>query len=418
MICTYIYQRGKQKGEQCNNTLSNTSDTFCSKHSKMSNKSNTEGGKKVTIGGDEPIREKILGTPTSFENKKIMLKHYTNLRRVEPSSTEYYKNMIYLDTALAYPWNRTHDITRTLQKTDIKTFLGYIKMRFDNEIYGMDHVKAEILNHVCKMITNPNSKRNNIALYGAAGVGKSKFIKILSDVLGLPLKVISLGGVKDVSFFLGHGYVYVESGPGKIIQNIIDAKVSNPILYFDELDKVSESPNGKDIHAFLSYLTDPTQNTEFTDHYFYGIKFDLSRVFYVFTFNDLSKIDRVLLDRLNIIYIPTPCSEEICTILEEYCIPEIKTNIGITLPITLNRSQISKIVNLYRGNFDHTVSSGIREYYRIIEKIFLYINKDILMETINFGTELPEHQLNDYLQFIQNQTQITKEIEHLYHMYV
>jgi len=243
----------------------------------------------------------------------------------------------------------------------------------------MESVKNEIINVVCKFITNPHSNRNNIALYGPAGVGKSKFIKILSDILQLPMKTISLGGIKDSSFFLGHGYVYVESGPGKILQNVIDSKISNPILYFDELDKVSETDNGKDIFSFLCYLTDPTQNTTFTDHYFYGMHFDLSKIFYVFTFNDINKIDKILLDRLNIIKIDCPSDNDIIDIIEKHCIPEIVTNIGINYKISFRKDNIQNIINYCKESFDKSITSGIREYYRIIEKIILELNKTILL---------------------------------------
>jgi ATP-dependent Lon protease len=263
----------------------------------------------------------------------------------------------------------------------------------DSEISGMDNVKNEILNIVCKLITNPRSTRNNIALHGAAGVGKSKFIKVLADTLGIPMKTISLGGIKDSSFFLGHGYVYVESGPGKIIQNVIDSKISNPIIYFDELDKVSETENGKDIYSFLSYITDYTQNTEFTDHYFYGMKFNLSKVFYVFTFNDIEKIDKILLDRLNIIHVQTPSDNEICHILQKHSIPEIMENVGIQRNIHMDSSQLQTIIRRYGDVVNKSVSSGIREYYRILEKVFLQLNKDIL--TGDIGTDGRDIRITD-----------------------
>lgn len=408
--CVYIYKKGKLKDIQCNNQCQNGD--LCPKHIP----------KKIKIDkSEEPLKDKIMSLPTTTDNKRVILRHYTNMKRLDSSSTEYYKNYMFVNTAISYPWTKTFDINNLMKNTSIKTFLYYLKLRFDQEIYGMDDVKNEIINYVCKMFTNPNSTRNNIALYGAAGVGKSKFIKVLSDILGLPLKIISLGGVKDSSFFLGHGYVYVESGPGKILQNIIDAKVSNPILYFDELDKVSETANGKDVYSFMSYLTDPTQNCNFTDHYFYDMKFDLSKVFYVFTFNDISKIDKVLLDRLNIIHIRTPTQEEICTILQNYCIKEIKSNIGISHHITLTSNQIKKIINIFKHNFDSSVSSGVREYYRIIEKVFLYINKDILMETIDINKTtqyITDIQLEYYLSFIQNQNLIHDNIQHIQHMYI
>ena len=391
--CKYILKKGKRKGKNCSN---NCTTDFCSIHTVAKPIVKIiPTSKKLTA--EETLKEKIMSLNTSYDNKIIILKHWTNLKRLDSHSIEYYKNQVYIDLALLYPWNNYFDIHTFLKKSElsVKNFLIHLKSRLDAEIYGMDNVKNDILNIVCKMITNPNGTRNNIALHGVAGVGKSKFIKVLSETLGLSMKTIPLGGVKDSSFFLGHNYVYVESGPGKVIQNILDSRICNPILYFDELDKISESDNGKDIYSFLMYLTDPTQNYEFTDHYFYGMKFDLSRVFFVFTFNNIEKIDKILLDRLNIIHVDSPSQSETLDIIQKYCIPEIIQNIGINKKINISNDKLQTLVTFYNNFIDKSVSSGIREYYRGIEKILLEINKDIQLEiisshsdTINIDDEL------------------------------
>jgi ATP-dependent Lon protease len=398
--CTYIFKKGTKKNEACNE-LCHLQSKFCKKHlDKTKNVKNKSISKKdlpktiIHINKivnkrlqEDSIREKILDLPTNDTNKSVIFKHYNNMKRTDSNSTEYYKNQLFVDMSLSYPWSKYYNINNTINETNTNEFLKQIKTRFDNEIHGMDSVKNEILNVVCKFITNPTSNRNNIALYGPAGVGKSKFIKVLSDILGLPMKTISLGGIKDSSFFLGHGYVYVESGPGKILQNIIDSKIENPIMYFDELDKVSETDNGKDIFSFLCYLTDPTQNNNFSDHYFYGMHFDLSKVFYVFTFNDINKIDNILLDRLNIIKVISPKDEEIIKILQYHCIPEIVKNIGIPKQILFNNESINYIINFCKSSINKSITSGIREYYRIIEKILLELNKDILMNNNTTNTD-------------------------------
>uniref|UniRef100_A0A6C0H6X8 ATPase AAA-type core domain-containing protein n=1 Tax=viral metagenome TaxID=1070528 RepID=A0A6C0H6X8_9ZZZZ len=403
--------------------MCNLKSSFCTKHERQL-KQEVQTTTIIRINDrsslEENVKNKILSLQTSSENKTVILKHYHNMKRLEPNSTEYYKNQIFVDLSLSYPWSKTFDINTFLEGTNVKSFVYYLKTMFDQHIYGMENVKNEIINIVCKLITNPNSKRNNLALCGNAGIGKSKFIKVLAEVLGIPLKIISLGGIKDSSFFLGHGYVYVESGPGKILQNIIDAKISNPIVYFDELDKVSETEHGKDIHSFMSYLTDPTQNTEFTDHYFYGMKFDLSKVFYVFTFNDISKIDKVLLDRLNVIHVNTPSTKEINVILQKYCIPDILNNIGMYKHIEFTPEHIDCIIRTFENNFDKQVSSGIREYYRILEKILLEINKDILLDNFTKNPRLDDESFHHYLNIIKNQANTLQHtnLSHIQHMYV
>jgi ATP-dependent Lon protease len=372
--CTYIFKRGKNKGQKC-------SMVSCKLHLQEE-----EGLIKKIVNNElwvpSVIKQKILDLNTDTDNKTVIMKHYQNLLKLDTSTSEYYKNKLFVEYALSVPWNNYYSIHERIKDESIKTFIDNIRTQFDKHIYGMENVKNEVINYVCKFISNPFSQKNNIALYGSAGVCKTKFIKILSDVLKLPVKILSLGGAKDSSYFLGHNFTYVESTHGMIIQSIIDSKVMNPILYFDELDKISVSDTGKDIYSVLSNLTDPTVNSTFTDHYFRGINFDLSKVFYVFTFNDISKIDKVLLDRLNVIYVETPNKKERATILENFCLPEIINNIGIKSKITFDKECFEKLVNHTDKTIDIKVSSGIRESIRILEKILLEMNKEILCETI------------------------------------
>lgn len=415
--CDYIFKKGNKKGIKCINInckihtnyvyVKNTSNmkllsssdnknivTEVSPPSSSNNKNiviNPEtisalNVKKVmtSISNESfSLENKILNLDTSIENKAVIVKHAKVLKKLDFTSSEYYKNQLFVENAMSIPWNKYYNISEIYNdEKDIETFLKNIKAEFDKEIYGMENIKNEIINHVCKLITNPKNKKNSLALYGSAGVCKTKFIKVLSKVLNIPLKVISLGGIKDSGYFLGHNFTYVESNYGAIIGGIVDSKIMNPILYFDELDKVSQSDTGKDIYSVLSNLTDPTINSNFTDHYFRGMLFDLSKVFYIFTFNDINKIDKVLLDRLNIIYIQTPTSEEKCKIIKNFCVKDIIENIGIKAKIEFEPECFKKLVNHVDKVVDHKVSSGIRECIRILEKILLQINKEILLKEI------------------------------------
>lgn len=402
-FCDYIYKKGDKKGLKCNvmNCILHV------KNSKTMVPMNLPPTPdKILIQLPQPVpvqqamiseiekliktklitadlasmKQKILDLETDIDNKTILMKHYLTLRKLDPTSTEYYKNQHFIESALNIKWNRYFNIHDSLQERSAKQFINAIQTEFDKQIFGMENVKNEIINYVCKFITNPDTQKNNIALYGSAGVCKTKFIKILSQVLNLPMKVISLGGVKDSSYFLGHNFTYVESNYGAIIQSIIDTKIMNPILYFDELDKISVSDTGKDIYSVLSNLTDPTVNNTFTDHYFRGLTFDLSRVFYVFTFNDISKIDKVLLDRLNIIHVETPSKQDRCKILSNYCLKDLIDNIKLPCNITFDERCYMDIVKYVEKQIDLKVSSGIRESIRVLEKILLEINKEILCE--------------------------------------
>jgi ATP-dependent Lon protease len=369
--CQYVFKKGQKKGILCNKFS-------CELHKEIQNYLPPQ----IELKPEENIKQKILNLETNIENKTVIMKHYQNLQKLDPSTSEYYKNQLFIDKALSVPWNKWFNLQEQLimmTRASTKTFIDNIKNEFDKEIYGMENVKNEIINYICKFITNPYSQKNNIALYGPAGVCKTKFIKILSKILGMPLKIISLGGVKDSNFLLGNGYVYVESNCGAIIDSVIESQVMNPILYFDELDKVSNTDYGQDIYSVLCNVTDHTINSKFSDHYFRGIHFDLSKIFYIFTFNDITKINKVLLDRLNVIYVENPSNKDKVKILEKHCLPEIILNIGLQNNIIFDQECYEKIINYTQRQIDKNVSSGIRECVRILEKILLEINKEILL---------------------------------------
>lgn len=415
--CKYIFKKGDKKGKYCD-TIDCILHKLKKPHKEIktpneikktetqeileNKKSDLEQIIKKQILTNDNIKLKILTLNTNIENKTVIMKHYHSLCKLDTNTTEYYKHRSYVDSALNVPWDKYYNIkdhikgnTENLQSILVKDFIMSIKKEFDKYIYGMDNVKNEIINYICKFISNPDSQKNNLALYGSAGVCKTKFVKILSQILNLPVKIIPLGGVKDSSFFMGHNFTYVESNYGIIMQSIIDSKIMNPILYFDELDKVSQADTGKDIYSVLSNLTDNTVNTTFTDHYFRGMKFDLSKVFYIFTFNDISKIDKVLLDRLNVIYVETPSKKDRAKILSEYCLNDIIKNIGMK-SINFVPECFIHLVNYVDSVIDTKISSGVRESIRILEKILLEINKEILCE-INTTTTLKLVNFNQYL---------------------
>jgi ATP-dependent Lon protease len=409
--CTYIFQKGIKKGKICGkiNCQLHKNKQEQKQESKTipinlqkpqsvdvnTEKYNNEIEKivKRKLTQEESIKQQILELSTSIDNKTTIMKMLLNIKKLDINTTEYYKNKLYIDQALLIPWNKYYNIRSNIgiiedyitldehihNKILIKNFIEKVKQELDKDIYGMENIKNEIINYVCKFITNPTSHKNILALYGAAGVCKTKFIKILSKVLNLPIKIISLGGMRDSSYLLGHSQTYQDSKCGIIIQSIIESKIMNPILYFDELDKISNGEYGQDIHSVLCNLTDSTINSNFKDRYFSNLSIDLSKVFYIFTFNDISKINKVLLDRLNIIYVENPSKQEKIIILKNYCMSEIQENIGIRLNIQFTDDCYRMVIDYTDKYVNLNVSSGIRESVRILEKIMLEINKEILL---------------------------------------
>lgn len=428
MECKYVFKKGSRKGKVCGEmncqlhhlitppkpsssnssqqpkvvtvsvTIPQSQDNSKKELEKLAEKkAEIEKSVKKRLMNEENVKQKILDLDTCIDNKTSIMKQFLNIKKLDINTSEYYKNQLYIDQALLIPWNKYYNIRDQIginghyftldehirDKILVKNFIENVKKELDESIFGMDNVKNEIINYVCKFITNPHSQKNNIALYGSAGVCKTKFIKILSKALNLALKIISLGGMKDSSYLLGHSQTYQDSKCGIIIQSIIESNIMNPILYFDELDKVSNSEYGQDIYSVLSNLTDPTINSNFKDRYFSNLSIDLSKVFYVFTFNDISKINKVLLDRLNVIYVTNPSKKEKITILKNYCLQDIKENIGIPLEIEFDEDCYSTVIDYTDKNIDSRVSSGIRESMRILEKVVLEINKEILLNKFN-----------------------------------
>ena len=185
------------------------------------------------------------------------------------------------------------------------------------------------------MITNPKTMGSVFAIHGEAGTGKTTLIKEgLSQVFGLPFVFISLGGAQDRTFLSGSNYVYEGSNCGKIIQSLKQAKCMNPIFYFDELDKVSQTEKGQEIMNLLIHLTDYTQNSHFLDDYMDGITVDLSRATFIFSFNDKNLISPILLDRMELIRFKSYSSAQKIHIARAYLLPSVVKNV---LNNSLNR---------------------------------------------------------------------------------
>jgi ATP-dependent Lon protease len=462
MECKYVFKKGNRKGQICGQincqlhtnlnthppkvpsqqpkvvtvsvTIPQSGDNSKKELEQMAEKkAEIEKSVKKRIVNEENVKQKILDLDTSIDNKTSIMKQFLNIKKLDINTTEYYKNQLYLDQAILIPWNKYYNVRDQIginghyftldehirDKILVKNFIENIKKELDDSIYGMENVKNEIINYVCKFITNPHSQKNNIALYGSAGVCKTKFIKVLSKALNLPLKIISLGGMKDSSYLLGHSQTYQDSKCGIVIQSIIETKIMNPILYFDELDKVSTSEHGQDIYSVLSNLTDPTINSNFKDRYFSNLSIDLSKVFYIFTFNDISKINKVLLDRLNVIYVQNPNKKEKVTILKNYCLNDIRENIGIPINIEFEDECYNIVIDYTDKHIDSRVSSGIRESIRILEKVILEINKEVLLNIFDSTNLIVQiHDFTKYFNKLKNQFIFTESDEPPYHMYI
>ena len=286
---------------------------------------------------------------------------------------EYYKLKTWIDGFVKIPFNKYAKIpvhvSDGLEKCN--QFITEAKHILDTCVFGLDSAKMQILQLIGLWIVNPESIGTSISLKGPMGVGKTTIIKDgISKILNRYFKLIPLGGASDIGHFEGHSYTYEGSTYGKIIDILIQSRQMNPIIYFDELDKVSDSPKGEEVIGLLTHLTDATQNASYHDKYFSEIEFDLSKILYIFSYNDDSKINPILRDRMYNIEIKGYTIEDKMSIARLHLLPKIRVNVNFTEHDILFTDDIVKyIIQKYTES-----EEGVRNLKRCFEIIYTKLN--------------------------------------------
>lgn len=280
-------------------------------------------------------------------------------------------------------------------------YLSIVRQKLDDVVYGQELIKEQINMLVGQWLSGSNEHGCAIGICGPPGTGKTDIIKngiskCLVDKNGntRPFIFISLGGSKDSAEFKGHGYTYQHSQWGKLVQAIMDAKCMNPIIFFDEIDKVSES-TGRDIINFLVHVTDQTQNEEMSDRYFDGVKFDYSGFLIFCTYNDPTVLGKVLRDRFTELHVEALTIEQKVAIIQNFTIKKLCDKIGI------NEVKMSdEIVRYIISNY--TREAGIRKLIEKISEILKYINvQDINNKEYILNEELVDKILDRFNKPIQ-----------------
>jgi ATP-dependent Lon protease len=244
------------------------------------------------------------------------------------------------------------------------------RITLDKAVYGMLSAKTQIMQVLAQWITNPSSVGNVIALQGPAGVGKTSIARNgIAKALHRPFQFFSLGGASDVSTFVGHSYTYEGSMWGRITDSLMQTKCMNPIMYFDELDKISGTPHGEEIASMLIHLTDRSQNSHFHDRYFAGVDFDVSQCLFVFSFNDINLVNPILRDRMQVIYCSGYTAKEKQSILEEYVWPELLQRLRFAKEDILLTDDASKFIIS-----EYSKEEGVRTLIRTAEAIITRLN--------------------------------------------
>jgi ATP-dependent Lon protease len=300
--------------------------------------------------------------------KETVETHFTKelgkLQKMNPQVAEFSIQRNYLDLFLDLPWDHFSDDVFDLKRA---------QKVLDRDHYGLEDVKRRIIEYLAVLKLRKDMKSPIICLYGPPGVGKTSLGKSIAEALGRKYARVSLGGLRDEAEIRGHRKTYIGAMPGRIIQSLKKTGTGNPVFVLDEIDKMGNSHQGDPSSALLEVL-DPEQNSDFHDN-FLEVGYDLSKVMFVATANNLATIHPALIDRMEIINVSGYTVEEKIEIAKHHLVPKQISEHGIKKEnITLGKQQLEKIIEGY------TRESGVRNLEKQVAKVIRNVAKNIAME--------------------------------------
>ncbi len=374
--------------------------------------------RKPNPESSQSLMFKILNMKLPVETQAMILAKYNTLQQMDPSTGDYFKMRSWLEKVTSIPFGIYKEFP--VKISDGQEACGAFMNRghkcLNDAIFGQDESKLQILQFMASKVANPDARGTCLLLIGPPGIGKTSLIKQgIARALNWPFQFISLGGDSDASNYTGHQLVYEGSHSGKIANSLVSAKSMSMILMFDEVDKISTTEKGQEIQNLLIHLTDPVQNTDFEDRYLAGVPLDLSKVMFVFSANDINKIDKVLLDRMTVIDLKGYSPKEKLLIAENFLVPTAFKELNLCEKVGFTKEVLEHLITEYASE-----EKGVRELKRCIEQIAQKLNMLRMFNT----SELPFHIPNFQLPFTVKKEHLAlflkkkeKDVSHS-HMYV
>jgi endopeptidase La len=317
----------------------------------------------------------VMNLPLPLSQKNHILKQWISL-----TTSRYPENKLknWFESLMNIPFNMYKGINLTsLKSSKVKKFLDNLQSVMDKAIFGHDEAKRQIIQIMGQQVRNPKSKGNMLGIWGPPGNGKSSLVKEgIAKAMDKPFVFISLGGATDSSFLEGHSYTYEGSIYGRIANGLITSKCMDPIIYFDELDKISNTHKGEEITNILIHLTDPVQNGHFRDKYFHGVDIDLSRATMIFSFNNPHNVNPILLDRITTVETKYLMTSQKVHIAQNYLLVDMMKDLGLKEnDIVVTEETLQQLISKY------TREGGVRKLKSLLYSICRELNIANLLKT-------------------------------------